>query len=88
VRSRKKRGGRRLNGNLTPSKVGSQSDIHDTRKLDNILRDLTPLVQRGRVTRFLNSTEDVDRLGAMVGDIRDAMVDYQVSAQSTRSHLG
>jgi hypothetical protein len=59
--------------------VGVQSDIYDG-------QDLTPLAQRGKVTRFLNSTEDVDRLSSMVEDIRDAIMYYQVSPRSSRTH--
>ena len=48
------------------------------RKLDKVLRDLVPLAERGKVTKFLNSTEDVDRLADLAEDISDAMMDYQV----------
>ena len=48
------------------------------RKLDKVLQVLIPLAEQGKITRFLNSTEDVDRLGGLVEDIRDAMMDYQV----------
>jgi hypothetical protein len=46
------------------------------------------LAQRGKITRFLNSTADVDRLGGLVEDIRDAMMDYQVCTQYARSDPG
>ena len=36
------------------------------------------MAQRGKVTRFLTSAEDSDKLGGMVDDIRDAMMEYQV----------
>ena len=52
------------------------------RKLDIILKDLTALAQRGAVTRFLKNTEDMDKLGSMVEDVRDAVVEYQVCRQS------
>ena len=61
--------------------------MRTARKLDNILQDLTPLEQRGKVTQFLNSTEDVNKLSGMVEDIRDAMMDYQVCPWSTCSCL-
>ena len=48
-----------------------------------VLQDLRPLAERGKVTRFLNSTEDVDRLSGLVGDIRDATMDYQVCSQNS-----
>ena len=47
-------------------------------KLENILRELTPLEQRGKITRFLDGTKDADKLSGVVEDIRDAMMDYQV----------
>ena len=51
------------------------------RKLDDVLQDLIPLAEEGKITRFLNSAEDVDKLGGLVEDIRDAMMDYQVCPQ-------
>ena len=41
--------------------------------------------QRSKVERFLNGTEDADKLGGLVDDIRDAMIDYQVRPQGCRS---
>ena len=37
-----------------------------------------PLAQRGKITRFLSNSEDVDKLSGMVEDIRDAIMEYQV----------
>lgn len=54
----------------------------DRRKLEIVLRDLVPLANRGKITRFLNSADDVNRLGGLTEDIRDAMMDYQVRPQS------
>ena len=48
------------------------------RKLDKVLQQLIPLAEQGMVKRFLNGTEDVDKLSGLVEDIRDAMMDYQV----------
>ena len=48
------------------------------RKLDKVLQNLIPLAEQGKTTRFLNSTEDLDKLGGLVEDIHDAMMDYQV----------
>ena len=56
------------------------------RKLKNILKDLEPLAQRGKITGFLNNTEDVAKLSGMVEDIRDAMIEYQVCAYSLCPH--
>ena len=56
-------------------------------KLETILKDLEPLAQRGKITRFINSTEDEDKLSGMVEDIRDAIMEYQVCQQRVCSHL-
>ena len=56
-----------------------------SRKLDNVLRELIPLEQRGKVTRFLDSADDVNKLSDLAEDIRDAMMDYQVRSQNTWS---
>ena len=61
--------------------------MRPTRKLENILQDLIPLEQRGRVTRFLNSIKDVDKLDGLAGDIHDTMVDYQVCPKDARPTL-
>jgi hypothetical protein len=55
--------------------------------LDDILKDLIPLAQRGKVTRFLNNAEDAEKLSGMVEDIRDAMMEYQVRPQNTCSRI-
>ena len=40
--------------------------------------------QRGKVTRFLNGTEDADKIGGLAEDTRNAIMDYQVRPQSVR----
>ena len=55
------------------------------RKLDTVLQDLIPLEQRSKTTRFLNSAKDVDKLGGLAEDIREAMMDYQVRPQISHS---
>ena len=74
----KKRGGRFSNGNPLISRLVPCLTSSFGRKLEDILRELTPLEQRGKVTRFLNGTKDTDKLSGVVEDIRDAMMDYQV----------
>ena len=37
--------------------------------------------------RFLNNTEDVNRLGSLVEDVWDAVLEYQVRPWSGHSHL-
>ena len=58
-----------------------------TRKLEKVLQELIPLEKRGKVTRFLNSTRDAEKLSGLVEDVRDAMMDYQVSSQVARIRL-
>ena len=47
-------------------------------KLEDVRRDLTLLAEEGKVEGFFNNVQNVDRLGGMVEDIRDAMTEYQV----------
>ena len=48
------------------------------RKLQDVCQELTPLGEQGKVEGFLNNVENADRLGSLVEDIRDAMMEYQV----------
>ena len=47
------------------------------RKLKKILKELKPLVEQGRVEGFVNNVKNADKLGGLVEDIRDAMMEYQ-----------
>jgi hypothetical protein len=46
--------------------------------LEDILRELKPLTEQGMVEGFFNNVKNADKLGDLVEDIRDAMMDYQV----------
>jgi len=46
--------------------------------LEDIHQDLTLLVEQGKIEEFFNNVNNADKLGGLVEDIRDAMVDYQV----------
>ena len=48
------------------------------RKLKGILQDLTPLAEQGRIKAFLGNVRNADKLGGLLEDIRDAMIEYQV----------
>ena len=52
------------------------------RKLRDVRRDLAPLAEQGKVEGFFNNTENAGKLGSLVEDIRDAMMEYQVCASS------
>ena len=55
------------------------------RKLQDVRRDLTPLEEQGKVEGLFNNTENSGRLGGLVEDIRDAIMEYQVRAQNRPS---
>ena len=46
--------------------------------MGHVHRDLTLVAEQGKVEGFFNNVQNVDRLGGMVEDIRDAMMEYQV----------
>ena len=48
------------------------------RKLEGICSDLTPLAEQGKVEGFLNNVGNADKLGGLLEDLRDAMMEYQV----------
>ena len=55
----------------------ARSDVGD-RKFQGVLRDLASLEEQGKVEGFFNNTENAGKLGGLVEDIRDAMIEYQV----------
>ena len=54
--------------------------------MGNIHQNLTLLAEQGTAEGFFNNLENADKLGGLVEDIRDAMMEYQVRVQSY-SHL-
>ena len=48
------------------------------RKLQDVRQDLVPLEKQGKVEGFFNNAENAGKLGGLVEDIRDAMIEYQV----------
>jgi len=50
--------------------------------LQDVLRDLGPLKAQGRVEGFFTNAENAGKLGGLVEDIRDAMMEYQVRGSS------
>ena len=54
----------------------SRLDIH--RKLQGVHQALALLGEQGKVKGFFNNVVNAAELSAMVEDIRDAMIDYQV----------
>ena len=53
------------------------------RKLQDVGRDLVPLKKQGKVEGFFNNAENAGKLGGLVEEIRDAMMEYQVCGSTT-----
>ena len=58
------------------------SQMRVDRKLEDIHQDLVTLGSQGKTKGFFNNVENADKLGSLVEDVRDAMVDYQVCASN------
>jgi hypothetical protein len=52
------------------------------RKLEDVRRDLALLAEQGKIEGFLNNVGNADKLGGLLEDIRDAMMEYQVCMPS------
>ena len=52
------------------------------RKLQGVLGDLAPLKAQGTVEGFFTNVENAGKLGGLVEDIRDAIMEYQVWGSS------
>ena len=50
------------------------------RKLEYVHRDLATLGEQGKTKGFFNNVENAEKLGGLVEDVREAMMDYQVRA--------
>ena len=48
------------------------------RKLERARQDLALLEERGKIEDFLKNVRNTDKLGSMLEDIRDAIIEYQV----------
>ena len=58
------------------------------RKLQGILRDLASLEEEGTVEGFFNNAENAGKLGDLVEDVREAMMDYQVCVSNLWISIG
>ena len=52
------------------------------RKLQDVCQALAPLEEQGKVEGFFNNIDNADKLGGLVEDIHDAMMEYQVYIHS------
>ena len=55
------------------------------RKLEEIRQELALLGEQGKTKGFFNNVENAEKLGGLVEDLRDVMMDYQVRAPSDLS---
>ena len=49
-----------------------------SRKLETVHQGLTQLVEQGKIEAFLKNVGNADKLGGLLEDVRDAMIEYQV----------
>jgi len=52
------------------------------RKFRDVHQDLTLLAEQGKIEGFFNNVGNADKLGGLVEDVREAMMDYQVCISS------
>jgi len=57
-----------------------------TRKLETICQGLTLPADQGKVKRFLDNTENAQRINSLVEDVHEALMGYQV-CMATAHHL-
>ena len=69
-------------GKLLIKLESRDSQTRADRKLEDIHQDLITLGSQGKAKGFFNNVKNADKLGGLVEDIRDAMVDYQVCASN------
>ena len=81
--SKSNRGERPWSGKLPLSKFenGVSQTVVD-RKLEDIHQDLVALGSQGKAKGFFSNVENADKLGSLVEDVRDVMMDYQVCSSN------
>ena len=80
--SKNNREERPWNGKLLSKLESSVSQMRIYRKLQDIHQDLVTLGSQGKTEGFFNNVENADKLGGLVEDVRDVMMDYQVCASN------
>ena len=67
------------NSESTASGVETQAlQLEAARKLEKILQELILLAEQGKAEGFFTNVKNADILSGMVGDIHNAVMDYQV----------
>ena len=70
---------------LNSPRLKSESNTGILREFEKILRELEPLAEQGKVEGFFNNVKNADKLSGLVEDIRDTVMEYQVSNQGERA---
>ena len=55
------------------------------KKLEDVRQELALLGEQGKTKGFFNNVENAKKLGGLVEDLRDIIMDYQVRAPSNQS---
>ena len=55
------------------------------RELEDIHQELVLLGEQGKARGFFNNVEDAEKLGGLVEDVHDAVMDYQVCVSNNLS---
>ena len=77
------RGERPWNGELLPPKFkNGVSRMRVGRKLEDVHQELVLLGEQGKAKGFFTNVENAEKLGGLVEDVRDVLIDYQVCASN------
>jgi len=68
---------------LQYQRLNVESNMWMTRKLENICHSLALPAEQGEVERFLDNTENVQRINSLVEDVDEALMSYQVCMATT-----
>ena len=55
------------------------------RKLEDVHQELVLLGEQGKAKGFFTNVENAEKLGGLVEDVRDVLMDYQVCASNDLS---
>ena len=76
--TRSTREGEFSNGNRSLDGIELGLTNGTIRRLENILQELDPLAEQGKIMGFFTNVKNADKLGGIAGDIHDTIMDYQV----------
>jgi hypothetical protein len=57
------------------------------RKLKDIAGELEPLAKQGKIEGFFSNVKNADKLGGLIDEIRDVVIEYQVGSPNSHPHL-